>query len=122
MDKNPPKPLDPVEVRDQEAKTPEIIRFLRELTNPGSPAVEGVKDHVNHYLSMENAILEATAQRVPGGLVLVLLAELREQEYQDGIKTCMMQPNRDEHIRKYIKAHFGNKGIHFEFKKDGPGE
>lgn len=122
MDKKPPKPLDPVDVRDQEAKTPEIIRFLRELTNPGSPAVEGVKEHVNHYIATENAILEATAQRVPGGLVLVLLAELKETEYKDGIQTCMMQPKRGGHIRKYIEAYFGDKGIHFEFKKDGPGE
>lgn len=117
-----PKSFDPGDVKAQEALTPEIIRFLRELVNPGSPAMDVAKDHVTNYLLMENAILEATAQRVPGGIVLLILHELKEQEYQDGIRTCMMQPDRGEHIRNYIKAHFKTKNIHFEFKKDGPSE
>jgi hypothetical protein len=114
-----PQPLDPKKVSDQEAETPEIVRFLREALQPDSPQNEEVVKFVEQQLDLENFILEAVAQRVPAGIVVIVLKELQEENYRLGVRRLFLHlesPESHEPLRRFIKKWFAKKGVHFDYK------
>ena len=112
------KPVDAGDIKDQESETPEIIRFLRESIMPGSPQAEEVARFLERQLDVENAILEAVANKLPGGLILIVLKEVADEAYRRGITICMTEPDPDERIKEYVQKWFAAKGVNFGYKDE----
>jgi hypothetical protein len=112
------KPVDAGDIQDQEAQTPEIVRFLRASIMPGSPQAEEVARFLERQLDLENAILEAVANKLPGGLILIVLKEVEDEAYRRGISVCMTEPDPDAQIRTYVRKWFAAKGVNFDYKEE----
>lgn len=110
----------PDEIRDLEAQCPNTVRFFRELVKGGTTESQSAQRHVQEHIELESMVTLAIVDRLPGGMILMILGELTVPQFKDGVRRCTYEPieeERNEAIRVYIKKYFAEvKGRHFDYK------
>lgn len=118
QDQPPDFPYGPGEIRDLESKAPNIVAFMRRLTQPGSPQHSEMMEHIRSMLRLREAIVSALSRRVPAGMVLMVVAALdSDPKFKRGVEQCLMEGDPDEALREYVKKAFSAKGIEIAYKE-----
>ncbi len=114
-----PDPITPEQVRDVEAKCPNIVRFLRKAVgDPESPQARSIVSGIQEQVKVERAMAEAMHGRIALPLFHMFLAELPNQRFREGILDCFRDPDRDAAIRDFVKRWFEHKSVVFDYTED----
>lgn len=110
--------IDPGSIRDLEAKTPNIVRFIRNLVKGGTLEAQTASQYVKAYRNLEEAVRKALSPVLPPALILTAIGELQEDAFKAAIETCILKPQSDVLIRTYVRDYFEAKGVHLPFPVD----
>lgn len=122
MAKKPPEfDGDVGDMVELESKCPNTVRFFRELFTTGSPEEKDALNHVQEHMDMESTLLLALENRVPAGMILMILSELLVPEFKDGLRMFRFEPTdelKHKYVRLFVKKYFSEvKGVEFEYKE-----
>jgi hypothetical protein len=110
--------INPDDIRKLEASSPEIVRFLRRLVEPGSDEAEMASRYVTQYREMFDEMLSAVEHRVPAGIMVVLAGEFdKSPDFRRGLRNSLLEPDVHEAMRTFVQGHFRNIGVNFEYKE-----
>ncbi len=107
--------FDPQDVKKQESATPNIIRFLRKASQVGTQEHTELSKYTTDYRRLVQLVLDVVSGNVPPGMFPMIVNELSDEKFKQGLSVLVITSATDVEIRTYIENWFSKKDINFKF-------
>ena len=103
-------PIDPKDVRDLEAEYPNIIRFLRSISDGGTKELEVFSSYVREYIKVERIIENALMDKVDKRIVAMVTSQVSDPTFR---REVLALDSDTDGVFTFIKSWFSKQGIVF---------